>query len=44
MKIKLEDYIKKLENENKKDKMAEYALRMAASTISLEGSRMGYLD
>ena len=30
--------------ENKKDKMAEYALRMAASTISLEGSRMGYLD
>ena len=30
--------------ENEEKKMAEYALKMAASTISLEGTRMGSLD
>lgn len=31
-------------HENREEKMAEYALKMAASTISLEGSRMGTLE
>ena len=30
--------------EKEEKKMAEYALKMAASTIGLEGTRMGYLD